>query len=80
MGKYKFVIYQNGSEIYESYEEYGDIDYSGTFPDEDSAADAALYYIGCASVGGEILELTGDYDGEIIDTGALDYWVEEIDD
>jgi len=78
MTKYKYIIYENGLEIFDSYEEYGDDDYNGTFYDEDAASDAALEYIGNTRAGGDIMELMGDRDN-IIDADDLDYSVEEID-
>lgn len=78
MIKYKYIIYENGSEIFDSYEEYGDDDYEGTFSSEEDAEDAASEYISNTSAGGDIMELMGDQD-EIIDSDDLSYSVEEID-
>ena len=78
MIKYKYIIYENGSEIFDSYEEYGDDDYEGTFSSEEDAEEAALEYISNTSAGGDIMELMGDQDN-IIDADDLEYSVEEID-
>ena len=77
MVKYKFLIFCQGEEIFDSYNEYGDDDFEGTFRSADAARDAASYYISCAGTGGEIMKLMGDQD-VIYDVSDYDYLVEEI--
>ena len=59
MTKYKYSLYLHHEKIMDSYEDEGEL-----FDDYDSAADEALYSIGCYQLGGEILYLSnpGDYD------------------
>ena len=79
MGKYKYILkYENG-ETYDSYEEYGDDDFQGTFKTYEAAEEAALYAISCTKQGSEILNMSnpGDYDYD--ENEEITYEIEEID-
>lgn len=64
MAKYKYVLKYSDGDTFDSYEEYGDDDFEGTFSSYDDATDAALYAVGCSRQGAETLHMSnpGDYE------------------
>lgn len=79
MTKYKYVLYKDGSVYYDSYEEYGDDDYEGTFSSYDDAHDAALEALGAMREGADIMRMMGDRDEDIVEADDVYYEIEEID-
>lgn len=75
MTKYKYVIYLNGSQIMDSYDDDREL-----YDDYDSAVDAALYAISCYHTGGEILQLSNPGDYEYDPSEEPDYDIEEVED
>lgn len=64
MSKYKYVLYYADGTILDSYEEYGDDNFEGTFESYSDAEDAAIYAISCTQEGMEKLNMIGDEDYE----------------
>lgn len=78
MAKYKYVLtFENGEKL-DSFEEYGDDNFEGTFGSYDAAEEAALYAISCTKQGAEILHMSnpGDYDYD--ENEEISYEIEEI--
>ena len=79
MTKYKYVLIFANGETSDSYEEYGDDDFEGTFSSYDVAEEAAWYAISCYHQGAEILNLKGDEDEEYDENEDVEYEIIEID-
>ena len=79
MTKYKYVLTFANGEISDSYEEYGDDDFQGTFSSYGAAEEAALYAISSCHQGAEILNLKGDEDEEYDENEDIEYEIVEID-
>lgn len=79
MTKYYYIIHFSDGD-YNSYEEYGDDNFEGTFSSYSDAEDAALYCISCSKEGQEVLHLSnpGDYDEPDYDED-IDYDIEELE-
>lgn len=79
MIKYYYVVHFDDGD-YNSYEEYGDDNFEGTFSSYEDAVEAALYCISCTKEGQEILHLSnpGDYDEPDYDED-IDYDIEELE-
>lgn len=60
----KYVLKYSDGDTFDSYEEYGDDDFEGTFSSYDDAIDAALDAVGSSRQGAETLHMSnpGDYE------------------
>lgn len=78
MAKYKYILTYPSGETFDSFEEYGDDDFEGTFSSEEAAEEAALYAIGCYHTGGEILNMSNPGDYEYDENEDVEFEVVEI--
>lgn len=78
MAKYKYVLtFENGKKL-DSFEEYGDDNFEGTFGTHDAAEEAALYAIICTKQGAEILHMSNPGDYGYDENEEISYEIEEI--